>query len=52
MQVLLTPLVSRFFLDVSSLSFSLMLEQLKMRYLNKIRETNGSKIKDQEVPLT
>jgi hypothetical protein len=29
-----------------------MLYQLKMRHLNKIRETNGGKIKEQDIPLT
>ena len=30
----------------------LMLKQLQMRHPNKIRETNGGKIKEQYVPLT
>ena len=44
------------FLDVSSLRFSflqmLMLQQLKMRHLKKIRETNGGKNMEQDIPLT
>ena len=46
--------VSLIFLDVSCLSFSFLqvMMKLKMRHLNKIRETNGGKIKEQDVPLT
>ena len=48
MQVLLTSIGFTNFLDASSLSFSfiqiLMLEQLKMKHLKKIRETNAGPI--------
>ena len=49
-------LVSRIVLDVSSLIFSfsqmLMLQQLKIRHLKKIRETDTGQIKEQDVSLT
>ena len=40
-----------FFLIFSFLQM-LMLKQLKMRHLKKIRETDGGLIKEQDVPLT
>ena len=52
MQVLLTSIGFTFFLDVSSWSFSflqiLILQELKMRHLNKSCETNEGKIKEQD----
>ena len=50
--ILLLNLTSIDFLDVSSLSFFTSADVLKMRHLKKIRETNGGKIKEQDVPLT
>jgi hypothetical protein len=46
------PLVSRIFLDVSSILLFFTNSDVKMRHLKKICKTDAGQIKEEDVPLT